>query len=204
VSDAEGSAQVGRDLLWVGSFEDEVVDDEQHEGALWDLTGAHKSLVSGYQSPTAAHLERGSRNQQDASLTHLHRMLITPGADFTVQGMVRGTPNSRVTLQISWYPDTVGPSSEQTRVPIEIGEGWTPFRVDVTAPPTSVAAGLYMRLSPPAEGTAAAQFDDLAFIEWASARCTATCKPSSPPPSPCARGGCPSLTNRPTYLGHLP
>lgn len=167
-----GSIRLGRDLLWVGSFEDEDVDPHHLGGALWDLHGEGKQAgpESAYEGDFGARLQRDYENREDVILTPLHRMLIGPREHVSVVGMVRAPAEAEVSLQLSWYPDTKGPSSSQTIVPLTTrsDNAWQPFRVDVTTPANVVAVGLYLRLKPPLDRkTIAADFDNIRVIKWA-------------------------------------
>ncbi len=167
-----GSLQLGRDLLWVGSFEDEDTDAHNRGGALWDLNAEHKRVGSeyAYEGDVGARIERKYNDRDDAALTPLHRILIKPNQETSLVGMVRKRPDADAYLQLSWYPDTEGPSATQTKVPIDAksDSSWQPFRVDVTTPANAVAVGLYLRLKPySSQESVAADFDNVRFIEWA-------------------------------------
>jgi poly-gamma-glutamate synthesis protein (capsule biosynthesis protein) len=151
-----GRVQPGRDLLWVGSFEDEVASAAFPRAApLWDFDGLDRSAGAAfaYRGDAGARLRRGSEDLADAVLTPLHRFLVQPGTQLSVTGRVRSSRSAGVKLQMSWYPDTEGPSSNQTVVSLGGDRArWRPFRLDVTVPPGAVAGGLYLRLAPPERG----------------------------------------------------
>ena len=176
ISDFSGAGrlQLGRDLLWAGSFEDESVDAHDLGGALWDLHGEHKRVGSeyAYEGDVGARIEREYNDRDDAALTPLHRILAKPDQEISVVGMVRTRADANAYLQLGWYPDTKGPSATKTIVPIDAASGssWQPFRVDVTTPAEAVAIGLYLRLKPySSQESVAADFDDVRIIEWAPA-----------------------------------
>jgi poly-gamma-glutamate synthesis protein (capsule biosynthesis protein) len=166
-----GRIRLGRDLLWVGSFEDEDVDPYNLGGALWDLHGDTRvESKSAYDGAFGARLQRDYTNSEDAILTPLHRILIEPNEDVSVVGMVRASTNADLSLQLSWYSDTKGPSSSQTIVPLNARSDneWQPFRVDVTTPANLAAIGLYLRLKPPLDQKSiTADFDNIRLIKWA-------------------------------------
>lgn len=166
-----GDIRLGRDLLWVGSFEDEDVDAQYQEGALWDLEGPDKRIGTeyAYEGDVGARIQRSSGNKSDIVLTPLHRILVEPSTKLSVVGMACTGRNANLSLQLSWYPDTRGASDTQTIEPIVVksDDAWEPFRVDVTVPSNAVAIGLFLRLKPPLNGLATVDLDNIRVIEWA-------------------------------------
>jgi poly-gamma-glutamate synthesis protein (capsule biosynthesis protein) len=173
VSDFKGAGrlQLGRDLLWVGSFENEEVGSASRSAPLWDLnTGGVKiGLDYAYDGEAGIHLERGAQNTGDAVTSNVHRVPIGPYADLSITGMLRLDGAAVVQAQLSWYSSTSGASASKTTQPIAVGSStsWQPFRLEVQAPKGAVAVGLFLRLSPPTQGTASADFDNIRIIEWA-------------------------------------
>lgn len=182
LSDAQGSGTVlsGRDVLWTGSFEDETADDQANPGVLWDLTGSDRLIGSeyAYEGNAGVRLRRLFSDSQDLVLAPKHRILIRPGQKLSVIGKIR--TNGNVTLQLSWYQDTKGPSATQT-VQTDLvarDNAWQSFRVDAVAPdfpdvddsenqlPLKPAVGLFLRLSPPGRDRATADFDNIRLIAW--------------------------------------
>lgn len=167
-----GTVTLGRDLLWIGGFEDTDVDMNTNEVPFWELTSVDLKVGKeyAYQGNAGLRLTRGSSNVSDAVTTHLHRMLVDGDTKMSITGMVRASAGASVILQVSWYPDTKGPSSLQFTQPILIAkpEEWEPFRFDVQAPPDAVAMGIYLRLVPPPAGLVHADFDNLRAIAWAA------------------------------------
>ncbi len=165
----DGALRVGRDLLWVGDFEDDDVDAKIGENPFWDLSGADKATGPNYayEGQYGAHLERGAGNLASAALTPTHRQLIQAGDEITVTGMGRAIGGGPVELQLSWYTDTKGPSSEQTVIPLNLTKDWSVFSADAKAPEGVVAVGMYLNLQPPIDGVASVDFDNLHLIQWA-------------------------------------
>jgi poly-gamma-glutamate synthesis protein (capsule biosynthesis protein) len=167
-----GKLRPGRDLLWVGSFENAEVDSASGGPPLWDLSLG--SIQVGpdyaYEGHTGIRLERGAKNNSDAATTNIHRVLIKPYADLSITGMVRADSGAVIQSQLSWYSANSGSSFSKTIQPIEVqaSTGWKPFRLDVQAPRGAVAVSLFLRLSPPDKGTTTADFDNIRIIEWAS------------------------------------
>ena len=167
-----GRLRFGRDLLWVGSYENEEVDSASGGAPLWDLNSSAIQIGQdyAYEGETGIRLARGAKNTSDAATTNLHRVPIQPYANLSITGMVRLNPGVAPSVQLSWYSATSGSSSSKTTLPIEVqtyGE-WQPFRFDVQAPKRAVAVGLFLKLGPPDKGTATADFDNVRIIEWAS------------------------------------
>lgn len=182
-----GTAQPGRDMLWVGSFEDDDVDSDALEGALWDLGGQDKVIGAGYayEGEAGVRLRRYFSDASDIVLSHQNRMLldladIAPGSkQISITGMARS--NGRLALQLSWYADTKGASTLQTVFPdiVSSNNQWQAFRFDVTVPAELVeileqdsedvlkpALSIYLRLAPPPRDIATADIDMLRVIDW--------------------------------------
>ena len=170
-----GSFLLGRDLLWVGSFENSVVGNEPGSLPLWkqDETSSLKvGAEYAYEGQVGIRLSRGSSNQKDTVTTNLHRILVKPSSKLTISGMIRESQGAIVTLQISWYSDTFGSSSEKILKPLNVKEfgTWQPFQLDVQVPEGIVAMEPYLKLSPPVTGISTADFDNIRVIEWAPSK----------------------------------
>lgn len=167
-----GKLKLGRDLLWIGSFENNVVGNEPGTLPLWKQ-GESLSVEAGkdfaYEGQGGIRLSRGSSNQKDASTTNLHRILVKSGSHLTISGMVRGSQNAIISFQVSWYPDLKGSSSSQIIGPISITEAgvWQPIQLDIEVPKGIVALGIFLKLAPPVTGLSNADFDNIRVIEWA-------------------------------------
>mgnify|MGYP001570675240 CR=1 FL=1 len=168
-----GAAQHGRDLLAFGTFENEAVDPDRRNGSFWELSGDDRrtSARAAYRGASGVELSRDSRRANDAALTPLHRVLVSPGTELSITGMVSTVGDATVIVQLSWYQDTRGSSVVQTLETLvdHPDAEWRSFRLDVTVPESVVAVGLFIRLLPPEQGLARARLDDLAIIEWAPA-----------------------------------
>ena len=173
ISDFKGTGKLllGRDLLWIGGFENKVVSASQ-VAPLWDVEtgGLQIGKDYAYEGENGIRLQRGASKTGDAVTTNLHRVLVNPRAHLSITGMVRVNQGVGTQLQLSWYSATSGPSFMKTKWPIEVLSygTWQPFRFDVQVPGTATALGLYLRLRPPDKGTASADFDNIRIIEWAS------------------------------------
>jgi hypothetical protein len=166
-----GNLLLGRDLLWIGGFENKEVSASQ-VAPLWDLGTGSPEIGKdfAYEGEAGIRMERGASNTSDAVTTNLHRVLVSSHANLTITGMVRINQGVGAQLQLSWYSSTSGPSFAKSNWPISVQNygSWQPFRLDVQAPGTATALGLYLRLRPPDKGTVSADFDNLRIIEWAS------------------------------------
>jgi poly-gamma-glutamate synthesis protein (capsule biosynthesis protein) len=173
VSDFKGNGklQLGRDLLWVGSFENDEVNSSSGGVPLWDLSMGNLQVGQdfAYEGKAGIHLERGAKNIKEVVTSNIHRVLIQPYANLTITGMARISRADVASIQLSWYSATSGPSFSKTMQPIEVqsSNSWQPFRFDVRAPRGAVAVGLFLRLKPPAQEIAAVDFDNIRMIEWA-------------------------------------
>ena len=172
--DGTGKLLLGRDLLWVGGFENDEVDSASQAAPLWDLELGDVQMGGDYafEGETGIRLTRGGSNVDDAVTTNLHRVWVEPYTDLSVTGMIRTTEGVAALAQFSWYSATFGPSFLKETQPIEIQSygSWQAFRFDVQVPKDALALGLYLRLTPPDKGTVTADFDNIRIIEWADAR----------------------------------
>jgi poly-gamma-glutamate capsule biosynthesis protein CapA/YwtB (metallophosphatase superfamily) len=175
ISDFKGTGTLflGRELLWVGGFENDQVDGESRGAPLWEQT--KDSIQFGkeyaYEGNSGIRLTRSGSNLSDVVTSHLHRLLISAGSKLSITGMMRATKGTVPVIQISWYTDNRGPSFLQTTEPIEAKESnvWQPFRFDVQAPENAMSVQVFLRLAPPSQGVIGADFDNLRVIEWAPA-----------------------------------
>jgi poly-gamma-glutamate synthesis protein (capsule biosynthesis protein) len=173
ISDFNGSGKLllGRDLLWVGGFENHEVDSASLSAPLWDLSTDSIQIGPDYafEGDTGIRLARGARNLQDALTTNLRRIWVDPFRNLTITGMVRVNEPVAPLIQLSWYSAPSGPSFVKTIHPIEIKTygTWQPFRIDIRPPSKAVALGLFLRLKPPERGTVTVDFDNIRIIEWA-------------------------------------
>jgi poly-gamma-glutamate capsule biosynthesis protein CapA/YwtB (metallophosphatase superfamily) len=175
ISDFKGTGNLllGRDLLWIGGFENDEVDSESRGAPLWDQT--KDSIQVGkeyaYEGNLGIRLTRSGSNLNDAVTSHLHRLLVSPGSKLSVTGVMLASKGAVAVMQISWYSDTRGPSILQTTEPIptKTYNQWQTFRFDVQAPETAVAVQIFLRLTPPPQGVVTTDFDNLRVIEWSPA-----------------------------------
>jgi poly-gamma-glutamate capsule biosynthesis protein CapA/YwtB (metallophosphatase superfamily) len=161
--------QPGRDLLWVGGFEDEDVDAQADPDALWTLSESAVLAPSfACTGKSGVRIQRVPSNQSAAVLTPSHRVLVDQGRELSLVGMVRPSALARPTVDLSIYRRTRGPSDQQKRlrIPQHRRRAWLPFRLDLTVPRGVVAVAPYLRLPRSSKGAVTAEFDDVRLIQW--------------------------------------
>jgi len=174
ISDFKGKGKLllGRDLLWVGGFENNEIDSTSRGAILWDLESGNIRIGRdyAYEGEVGIRLTSDVSNTNDAVTTNLHRVWVDRYANLSITGMVRLNQGVVSQVQLSWYSSTSGPSFLKDIRPIEVQSygTWQPFRLDVRVPSKAVALGLYLRLRPPDKGTVSADFDNIRIIEWAN------------------------------------
>jgi poly-gamma-glutamate synthesis protein (capsule biosynthesis protein) len=165
-----GNVLLGRDLLWVGGFENDEVNSAFHAAPLWNLDLGNIQIGQdyAYEGEIGVRLTRGASSVNDAVTTNTHRVLVEPFTNLSITGMIRIHQGVPAYVQLSWYDATFGPSFLKTIEPIEVqADGtWQPFRLDAPVPKNAVALGVYLRLSPPDKGIVNADFDNIRIIEW--------------------------------------
>jgi poly-gamma-glutamate synthesis protein (capsule biosynthesis protein) len=166
-----GRLRLGRDLLWVGGLENAEVDSASGAAPLWDLSLGNIQIGPdfAYEGNAGIRLTRGAKSTNDVVTTNIHRVWVEPYSQLSITGMARINQRGVGLLQLSWYSGTSGPSFTKMTQPIEVQTdgSWQPFRFDVQVPTGAKALGLYLRLTPPVNGTATADFDNIRIIEWA-------------------------------------
>ena len=165
-----GRVEWGRDLLWVGSFEDELVGAGRQVGALWGPATADKRPQpdAAYAGQLGMLLQRSPANRSPVVLSPLHRIPVQAGDQLSIIGMARGNPQGSPRLLLSWYTARRGTS--QARLPWEMPRlnpnKWSPFRLDVTVPKRTVALGLHFLLNPTRVNRNKINLDNIRIIHW--------------------------------------
>lgn len=168
-----GRVEWGRDLLWVGSFEDELVGAGRQVGALWAPATADKRPQpdAAYAGQLGMLLQRSAANRSPVVLSPLHRIPVQAGDQLSIIGMVRGNPQGSPRLLLSWYSARRG--SSQARLPWAMPhldpDKWSSFRLDVTVPSRTVALGLRILLNPIRAHRNKINLDNLRIIHWKKA-----------------------------------
>ena len=164
---------MGRDLLWVGGFENEEVNSLSEGAPLWDIKSGRIPFGReyAYAGGFGIRLSRDGNDNTDAVTSSLRRVTVDPSDQLSITGMVRMNYGAVVHAQMSWYTGTLGPSFSKTLKQIEVdaNDTWRAFRLDVQVPPNTRALGLYLRLTLPGreEGKTIADFDNVRIIKWA-------------------------------------
>jgi poly-gamma-glutamate synthesis protein (capsule biosynthesis protein) len=167
-----GKLLLGRDLLWVGGFENNVIDSPFQGAPLWDLNPGRVPFGReyAYEGKLGIHLTRNGNDTSDSVTTNKSRVIVQPASHLSIAGMIRMNRGATVLAQFSWYSATSGPSFLKTNEQIEVQsyDSWQPFRFDIQVPPKAIAP-LYLRLilPGPEEGQTIADFDNIRIIEWA-------------------------------------
>jgi len=167
-----GDVRLGSDLLWVGSFEDEDVENANSSAALWGLDPPSLGPRFAHRGGAGVRMQRSEVDVSERLLTPAHRMLVAPRARLSLVGTMRVGANARPRVSLNLYADTRGPSRLRRRVRLgrRGAPGWRAFRLDVTVPAGITAASPYFRLPRPARGSATVDVDDVALIQWAGPR----------------------------------
>ena len=162
--------ELGRSLLGVGDFEDQLVGARLGEGALWALFHSDQRLDRGAARTGVfgVRLRRSSSHRQPVLLRPLHRIAVQPGERLTVLAWLRGPQGSRPRLQISWYGALRGPSVARVTRSIALppAKRWQPVRLDLQVPDHVVAVSPAIALDPPGSGQQWLDLDDLDLIRW--------------------------------------
>lgn len=171
--EGNGELMLGRDLLWVGGFENNMVDEIPGFLPLWEQANMHGLAVGpefSYQGQSGLRLIRMDINQRDIVSSNLHRIPVTAGAPITIVGMYRASADAKPSLQVNWYPNTAAPPYSQIIEPLIVDSAgtWRHFQLHLKVPADTKAMKAFLKLSPPAAGTATVDFDNIRIIEWAS------------------------------------
>lgn len=167
-----GKLLLGRDLLWVGGFENEEVNSLSEGAPLWDLKSGRLPFGPeyAYAGGLGIRLSRDGNDKTDAVTSSLRRVTVDSYDQLSITGMVRMNYGAAIYAQMSWYTGSSGASYSKTLKPIEVDayDSWRPFRFDIQVPPGARALGLYLRLALPGreEGKTIVDFDNIRIIKW--------------------------------------
>lgn len=158
----EPSVRAGRDLLWVGNVDDETVDPTTTAGVFWTLGEDDAGVTTTQHGGSELLIEVEAGHPGDPTLGLRHRVVLGSRRELSLAGRIAGEVPEGSTVQLSWYRDTKGRSDARTVVPLSDAR----VRLDAVAPDWAVAAGIFVKVPPPARGVARVRLDDLRLIEW--------------------------------------
>ncbi len=157
----------GRDLLWIGSFEDADADDDDRSEGMWELGAAGEIRAGrGRLGSAGMRLSRTELDRRAAVAAPRHRLLLERGRRLSVVGYARVSQGASARVRLSLYDDTKGRSFARRVITLKPSRRWSRFRLDTTVPARTVAVGLYLKHDP-AASESFADFDDLRVLEWA-------------------------------------
>lgn len=167
-SDAPASCEVGRDIMFVGGFEDIDVDPDAHEGDRWTRSSSRYTQNSVTRNgSSAAVILRKSSNTGRSVLWVYNQIKAIPGKKYTITGYYKAENASKMEVAVRWMKSSSSTVSYSTKhTDTSRNQGWQRFSVDVTAPSNAVKIKVYLRGYPPSSGQARYFFDDLAIVEW--------------------------------------
>ncbi len=168
-TDVSANCELGRDLLVIGDFEEQDVDDAYREGDLWVQSGSRYLQGSEvHDGQGAAVLLRKSTYSSRTSLWMGSKLEVTAGHKMTISGWHKGDNAGEVRVYVRWMSSggsTVSASTMYTKP--EGSYDWSPFTIDVTVPSNADKLKVYFRHYPPASGGDGEFFlDDVAFVDW--------------------------------------
>jgi poly-gamma-glutamate capsule biosynthesis protein CapA/YwtB (metallophosphatase superfamily) len=158
------SLSLGRDILWVGGFE--------NEGATsWDLNSSSEWYESEYihSGGRSLGLSRESSNPVNVVSELEDRVPVSTNREYSLVGWIRTNNADRAAILAMWFDGRTSGNPvrrDTVSTPITGTAGWT-YRWEHMSPPNN---GHYVNircnLFPPDDGTGYAYFDDLALVEW--------------------------------------
>ena len=162
--------ELGRSLLAVGSFEDQLVGARSGEGVLWALFNNDQRVErsAARSGSYGVRLRRSAMHRQPVLLRPLHRVAVQPGERLTFLAWLRGPAGSTPRVQISWYGALRGPSVARVMrsVPLRTHGRWQPVRLDLQVPEHVVAVSPAIALDPPGAGQQWLDLDDVELVRW--------------------------------------
>ncbi len=154
----------GRDILWLGGFEDEGAN-------LWDVNSADEWLDEDVFLAGARSLGlRRAFSDGVQTGTDLERHLpCDPTREHSAIGWLRGENTPRARIMVRFYASrmTETPiSSTNLADPVTGDVGWVRQWRDLQTPPSGIFFELRCGAEPPSSGVGRAWFDELAMIAW--------------------------------------
>ena len=185
---AQSTAQVGRDLMMFGDFEDWDLDDDTGETDLWNVSAdsAFLCLTRPYRGTASLCSVRYGDSVDDSVIMFRNRIRVmgdalnqVPNKNLSFIGYMRGEGAGPVTVAAK-YLASEGEITFSEEEILSIHGGtypWQPFVADLHMPvddPSRLrdpitdprALQIFIRQSPPAWGIGIAEFDEMAVINW--------------------------------------
>ena len=153
----------GRELLWLGGFED--------EGAtFWDVNTEDEWLDEDrpHGGKLCLGLRRDDTDTQQTGTDLEKHLPCDPDKAHSARGWLMADNAAESRIMVRFYADTGETSLSSTDLAARFTGncGWTEQWIDLDTPPTAVFFELRCGTEPPTSGTGLSWFDDLALIEW--------------------------------------
>jgi len=186
--DSNLSLQLGRDLLWFGSFEDMTVDNKHFSNSIWNFSDAVASSSTAHRGQASAHIYRNEKHRKDALLFFGRRIRVIgdarshPNKELSFFGYFKGISSRPFTVESKYYA-SIDTKSFGSQILIQENAGtfdWKAFEASINMPKDTVnstdpkvylsqnarALKLYIRMKKLEKGEAHLYVDDLAVINW--------------------------------------
>ena len=168
----ELSIELGRELLWDGSFEDQTAGGKgvgRGAGWLFHAPDSGPSDASVHTGRLALELVRKSGNLGAASVRSAGLLVLAVGKRYGLSGCYR-TDGAGVsgTIGLSVYPSRAVSATSSGLIAataVAVSADWTCFEAEVSPEVTTLVAAAVV-LDRPEHGTARLFVDDLSLVEW--------------------------------------
>jgi len=187
-SDDNLTLQMGRDLLWFGSFEDMTVDDSHFANSIWNFSEAVATSSTAYTGEASAHIYRNESHRDDALLYFGRRTRVIgdardhPNKELSFFGYFKGSSSRPFSVESKYYA-SIEELEFGSEMLIEHNGGsfaWKAFEAPLSMPKDTVSSDepkvylsqnaralkFYIRMENLEKGEASLYVDDLAVINW--------------------------------------
>ena len=180
-------AQIGRDLMQHGDFEDWDKDEDFNEVSRWDQIGDDRfvCLSHAYRDATGLCTVRKSVNSDDVVVAFRNRIRVmgdahdTPNKDLSLFGYYKASNAGLISI-VSRYYASFGELEFGEEIALSNAGGsfdWQPFVSDLNMPADVPVIGepgelnaralrIFIHQSPPLSGEGLVAFDELAIVGW--------------------------------------
>ncbi|WP_122090397.1 CapA family protein [Halalkalicoccus subterraneus] len=173
MSISSGDAQLGRDRLLTGDFEDTTIDGQRFEGPLWRYGRESDPTITpntGHNGHAGARLTRHEGNEDRALLSPRYRLPVLENEQgYTLNLLYQYSENANFEILVSWYGESRGNSftTESLEPDSSTGE-WHRLVWHLDPPTNAEFIDMFFFLEPPEEGgVREVLLDDIRLIEWA-------------------------------------